>query len=539
MRRPPLPFLRRCSWVILLTVLVLTAPPVQAQETPGGWWHTLRAADYDAHTVVPAPAAFGKRGDVATAEIIVTYTNFPEPARRAFELAVDLWETHVDSPVPIRVQASWEPLGDGVLGSTGPNLVTDFPSQPQDNTWYAYALADAIAGFEVRNEGEPDLFTFFNSEFSNWHFREDLDGGTPSGQFDFTTVVFHEIAHGLGFTGSFDVDDGDPEFDECPGPAGNGCWGLSTNDGRLFPFIFDRFAEDADEVALLNESIYPNPSVALAEVLQGEAVFFDGPSVRTVNEDVPVDLYAPNNFEQGSSFSHLDEQRFPPGNPNSLMTPFLARAETIFSPGPITCALFQDIGWPLGPDCLGELGSGLVAFTADRQGGGAVLQWTAVGTEEIDRFIVEQRFFDAPFIPVDSVRATGAGSQDFTFRLDDLTPGRYTFRLIPVRVDGTRSLGPQQSVFIPLDRPFLLSEVYPNPLQNDAQLTVQVSATQRVRAALFDAQGRRIAELADRIVQSRDVLRLHLDADPLSSGIYFVRILGDDFAETRTAVVVK
>jgi hypothetical protein len=527
-------------------VLCGVVQPAEAQEAPrehgvesSGWWHTLRAADYDARTVVPAPAAFGKRSGAQTAEIVVTYNNFPEAARRAFELAVALWETHVDSPVPIRIQASWEPLQPGVLGSTGPALFANFQGTPRQDTWYAAALADALAGAELGSPAEPDLFTFFNSELSTWHFREDLDGGTPDGRFDFTTVVFHEIAHGLGFTGSFEVDDGDPDFDECPGPVGNGCWGIATNDGRLFPFVFDRFAEDADEVALLNEQVYPNPSVALAEVLQGEAVFFDGQSVRTVSGDVPVDLYAPDNFEPGSSFSHLDEEQFPPGNPNSLMTPFLARSETIFSPGPITCALFQDIGWPLGPDCLGELGSGLVAFTADRQAGDAVLQWTAVGTEEIARFIVEQRFFDAPFVPVDSVQATGAGSQDFTFRLADLAPGRYTFRLIPVRVDGTRSLGPQQSVFIPLDRPFVLSEVYPNPVQRDAQLTLQVSTTQRVRAALYDVQGRRVAGLADRILQARDLLRLRLDAAPLSSGIYVVRILGDDFAETRTVVVVK
>lgn len=545
MRRFPSLFSRRCSWVFFLTALLFGSlhPAYGQRQGPdrAKWFHTLRAADYDAHTVVPAPAAFGKRGDVATAMITVTYNNFPEEAQRAFQLAVDLWETHIDSSVPIRIQANWEPLEDGVLGAAGPSLFADFQGAPERETWYAAALADALAGTELGSPAEPDIFAFFNSTFSNWHFREDLDGGTPGGLFDFTTVVFHEIGHGLGFTGSFDLDDGIPENgDECLGDeSGVGCWGEPTGDGLLLPIIFDRFAEDAAGVSLLNEQVYPNPSVELADALESEALFFDGTSVRTVSGDVPVDLYAPNNFEPGSSFSHLDEQRYPPGSPNSLMTPFLGRAETIFSPGPVTCALFQDLGWPLGPDCLGELGSGLVAFTADTQGGDAVLQWTAVGTEALARFIIEQRFFSAPFVPIDSVEAAGVGSQDFTFRLDDLTPGRYTFRLVQVRLDGTRSLGPQQSVFIPLDRPFVLSEVYPNPLQNEGQVTLQVSATQRVRAALYDVQGRQVAELADRIAQSRDLLRLRLDAASLASGIYIIRVLGDDFAETRTAVVVK
>jgi hypothetical protein len=41
-------------------------------------------------------------------------------ALAAFQLAVDIWEAQIESPVVIRVDAHYEPLDPGVLGSAGP-----------------------------------------------------------------------------------------------------------------------------------------------------------------------------------------------------------------------------------------------------------------------------------------------------------------------------------------------------------------------------------------------------------------------------------
>ena len=59
------------------------------------------------------------------------------------------------------------------------------------------ALADAIAGRDTY-AGRVDLTASFNSNDKvNWYYG--TDGNTPSGQFDFVTVVLHELGHGLGF----------------------------------------------------------------------------------------------------------------------------------------------------------------------------------------------------------------------------------------------------------------------------------------------------------------------------------------------------
>ena len=59
-------------------------------------------------------------------------------------------------------------------------------------------------------------------------------------------------------------------------------------------------------------------------------------------------LYAPANYQVGSSYSHLNETTYSPGTPNSLMTPGLNTAESNHNPGPALLGMFVDMGWVIG-----------------------------------------------------------------------------------------------------------------------------------------------------------------------------------------------
>ena len=78
----------------------------------------------------------------------------------AFQAAADVWGATLDSPVVIRVLATFEPLTcnatSAVLGSAGTRFIySDFPSvglypgPVAPNTWHGGALADKRAGFEI------------------------------------------------------------------------------------------------------------------------------------------------------------------------------------------------------------------------------------------------------------------------------------------------------------------------------------------------------------------------------------------------------
>lgn len=291
----------------------------------------VRAIFQDMNTYIGPPQEF-LEGRPRTANFVVTYNGFTPQAQTAFQFAVDIWSTILTSSVPIRVTANWTPLSPGVLGSAGASTIfRDFPNAPQAQTWYAVALAEKLAGNTLNHPDSADINANFSSTLPNWYLG--TDGNAPPGTFDFVSVVLHELCHGLGFFGSMTVS------------GGLGSWGFGTG----FPVIYDRFTENGAGQQLIDTNIFPNNSAALAAQLTGNNLFFDGPEARMANGGNPPRIYAPNPWEQGSSYSHLDEATFPPGNPNSLMTPQIGQAEVIHNPGAITLGLYDDIGWTTTP----------------------------------------------------------------------------------------------------------------------------------------------------------------------------------------------
>jgi hypothetical protein len=205
-----------------------------------------------------------------------------------------------------------------------------------DGFAYADALAEATCGCELGGSQRPDIVANFNSAFSRWYLG--TDGNPPANRYDFVTVVLHELGHGLGFLSSFGVS------------GSHGYWGF-TDGVDLYPLRYDRHEYSGSRDAanrLIDRRKYPNPSAALKVELTDGSVFFGGPGVVAVHGG-RARLWAPGSWNTGSSNSHFDENAFPPGTIDALMTPFLDPREVIHEPGALTLALFRDIGWDTGP----------------------------------------------------------------------------------------------------------------------------------------------------------------------------------------------
>lgn len=295
-------------------------------------------ADYSGSTLrVPPPAASLLGGESAT--ISVNYSgSWTSEAQAAFQYAVDIWETQINSSVPIVVHASWESLGSGILGSAGAySWHRDFSGAPVSGTWYPAGLASALADFDVNDidgsdhdgdggDVDAEIRVRLNSDFPDWYFG--TDGNTPSDKWDMATVVLHELCHGLGFAGSMVVDQ-----------YGYGSWGYETG----YPFIYDRFTENGSGQQLI--SAFPNNSTDLATQLQGGDLYFDGLNANAANGGQAPEIFAPSTWMQGSSYSHLDE--IFNNTPNALMTYSVSNGESVHAPGPIVLGVYQDIGWPV------------------------------------------------------------------------------------------------------------------------------------------------------------------------------------------------
>ncbi len=135
-----------------------------------------------------------------------------QQAVNVYEFAMKMWGAVVESPVQIKVYASFAPLTcdstSGVLGSAGANWLALLNDGTKSRI-YGSALADSLLGYDLfPNPDDPgDIASRFNGNLglpgcldgSGWYFG--VDGNTPAGKINFLNVVMHEIGHGLGAQG--------------------------------------------------------------------------------------------------------------------------------------------------------------------------------------------------------------------------------------------------------------------------------------------------------------------------------------------------
>lgn len=256
----------------------------------------------------------------------VTCSTFPEEAKAAFNAAADIWANILISDIPITIQACWADLGSSsILGYAGGQpLQYNFPEAISNTTVYVGSLANALVGSDL--SPDPDMHITYNSSF-DWYYG--TDGNTPSDQVDLVTVVLHEIAHGLNFSGSMRYS------------SGNGSWGYDVS----YPNIFDVFIQDGSENQLINTTSYSNPSTALGTALTSDNLWFHGTKAMEANGGQPVKIYAPSTWSAGSSYAHLDHTTFN-NTANQLMVYSVSSGESVHDPGAVTKGLLQDLGWP-------------------------------------------------------------------------------------------------------------------------------------------------------------------------------------------------
>lgn len=287
----------------------------------------LQGTGVDSHTSVGTPHWYSPAPGPRSAIINLEFGPlFPEEAKPAVERAVDIWSQSIETVVPVKIQANWDSLPPNILAQAAPyEVLNNFEGAPEANRQYAIALANQLAGQDL-NPAAPDMVVKLAKD-TEWYFG--LDGQVPDSVYDMVTVALHEMGHGLGYLGSANY---------------NGTSGFLGFQG--IPFIFDQFVEESDQTSVLD---YVSGTVTFGEVLESDALFWNGENGGEAHGIGRPRLFAPTNWAPGASFSHLRESSYPEGNANSLMTPFLNTAESIHTPGAVSLGMMQDMGWNLPP----------------------------------------------------------------------------------------------------------------------------------------------------------------------------------------------
>jgi hypothetical protein len=197
----------------------------------------------------------------------------------AFQYAADIWGSILDSPVTIYVQSSFQPLACNVTAATlgtatALGITGNFPNAELPNTWYHIALANKLAGADLdpgpTGTNADDILATFNSGLggpaclpgAGWYYGLDDRHGTNT---DLVTVLLHELAHGLGFSGFYDKSTG-AQFDGFPDVFGT--YNFNTTLNKSWPQMTD--AQRAAATIDTNHTVWNgvNVTAAVPQVLQ-------------------------------------------------------------------------------------------------------------------------------------------------------------------------------------------------------------------------------------------------------------------------------
>ncbi len=184
----------------------------------------------------------------------------------------------------------------------------------------------------------------------------------------------------------------------------------------------------------------------------------------------------------------------------------------------------------------------IAAFSGTTSGSEVTLAWgTASETDNSGFRILHKAPEASSFARSGFVQGHGTTEKPQTYRytMKDLAPGTHTFRLQQVDVDGTTHPGPKTTITVGMQKAYTVSSVSPNPVSSQGTINVTVREKQEVRVTLYNVLGQRVRVLREGPLPPMERHTLSIEGTGLSSGVYFLRVEGEQFQTTRKIVLTR
>ncbi|MBN8569252.1 MAG: T9SS type A sorting domain-containing protein [Ignavibacteria bacterium] len=183
----------------------------------------------------------------------------------------------------------------------------------------------------------------------------------------------------------------------------------------------------------------------------------------------------------------------------------------------------------------------LASFSSSVNGNNVMLNWNTVSEENNSGFDVERSSFGAGWNKVGFIAGKGTTntSQNYSFTDNNLSSGRYSYRLKQIDYNGNyKYYDLQNEVVIGVPSKFALMQNYPNPFNPSTIINYQLAINSFVTLKIFDISGREVKQLVNE-VQQAGYYAVDFNAVSLSSGTYFYKLTSDKFSDVKKMVVVK
>lgn len=261
----------------------------------------------------------------------------------AFEYALDIWGNALGPSYlgeTITIDAKFDSLSAGTLANAA--ATSNWNLNDSNKLVYASALANHIVGYDL-DASESEGYATFNGN-ENWYYG--TDNAAPGGEYDFVAIALREIGHALGFAGSLYYnasDTGDPDNGQYNADVISRLTNGNDDSGaeryNQYDFYVGRLNGDGSYTQLVDLTAAERITAAT-----GGNLYWGGADAFAANGGAYPKLYAPLTWQQGSSYSHLDETTFA----LELMSPTYTTG-TPHALSDLTIAMMVDMGWDAAP----------------------------------------------------------------------------------------------------------------------------------------------------------------------------------------------
>ena len=183
----------------------------------------------------------------------------------------------------------------------------------------------------------------------------------------------------------------------------------------------------------------------------------------------------------------------------------------------------------------------LTTFTAKINSGKIVLKWHTESQTNNSHFHIYRNGENI-------ARIEGAGttteSNDYTFVDENVLSGiGYTYTLSDVDYGNNETIYDKKSVTVVMnetnsEKDFKIIDIYPNPFNPSTTIEFKLHVSSDIQIHVFDQKGNLIKTLLDQYVNKGNY-DIEFDGSELSSGIYFVRLNADNYAECKKILLLK
>jgi hypothetical protein len=196
-----------------------------------------------------------------------------------------------------------------------------------------------------------------------------------------------------------------------------------------------------------------------------------------------------------------------------------------------------------GTNCTQPMPVELISFSASVNKDVATLHWQTASEEnnlgfQIFRSVKNDKteWYKVGFVSGSGTRHT---TTNYSFSESKLKAGKYFYRLRQIDYNGNMQYFELNNI-VEIKPPgkFELFQNYPNPFNPTTKINFTLSNDTKVSLIVYDMSGREINTIINKTL-SADYYTVEFNASNLASGVYFYRLVTNEFTSVKKMVILK